>query len=155
MTWLAPIGLVLAAIALLLIGRRLVARWDPPGDETTDQGVRRLANGLLYAAAAGLLLVALGVPASALSVIAGGASAGIAFAARDFISDVLAAVSLFVERPFSIGDTITLGEQSGEVRQIGMRATLIAGPGGGRRLSRIPNGLFFRQPLHVQRRSDP
>ncbi len=47
----------------------------------------------------------------------------IAFALQSTLSDFFSAFSIYFDRPFEIGDFIVVGEYSGTVRNIGMRAT--------------------------------
>jgi MscS family membrane protein len=48
-----------------------------------------------------------------------------AFAAKDTISNIFGAITLLLDRPFSIGDWIKVGGAEGEVIGIGMRNTLL------------------------------
>ncbi len=48
-----------------------------------------------------------------------------AFAAKDTISNVFGAITLLLDRPFSMGDWIKVGSTEGEVIGIGMRTTLL------------------------------
>ncbi len=49
----------------------------------------------------------------------------VAFALQSTLSDVFSAFSLYFDHPFEIGDFIVVGEYSGTVKSIGMRATRI------------------------------
>jgi small-conductance mechanosensitive channel len=54
----------------------------------------------------------------------------IALAVQKVLGDVLASISIAVDRPFAPGDYIAIGEQQGTVRRIGIRSTVIGGLGG-------------------------
>ncbi|XHH08508.1 MAG: mechanosensitive ion channel family protein [Candidatus Bathyarchaeia archaeon] len=49
----------------------------------------------------------------------------VAFALQSTLSDVFSAFSLYFDHPFEIGDFIVVGDYSGTVKSIGMRATRI------------------------------
>jgi small-conductance mechanosensitive channel len=49
----------------------------------------------------------------------------VAFALQSTLSDVFSAFSIYFEHPFEIGDFIVVGEYSGTVKNIGIRATRI------------------------------
>ena len=140
------VALTLALIASVVIARRIIKRWDPPGDPTTDVGVRKGLTLAAYVIAAWMLMAVWGVPVSALSAILGGLAAGLAFSARDFISNILGAVTLFLDRPFSIGDEVSIIGYQGKVEMIGMRATVLRIVSG--TSVTIPNKLFASEPLH-------
>jgi len=55
-------------------------------------------------------------------VIAGAASVAIGFAFKDYVSSLIAGVVAIVERPYRLGDWVTIGGDYGEVRTVGMRA---------------------------------
>ncbi len=52
-------------------------------------------------------------------------SAALAFAGRDAIANVFAAIVLSVDRPFSIGDWVVVGGTEGTIEELGMRSTKI------------------------------
>jgi len=51
--------------------------------------------------------------------------AAAAFAARDTIANVFAAIVLSLDRPFSIGDWVVIGNIEGTVEELGMRSTKV------------------------------
>ncbi len=73
------------------------------------------------------------------SLIAGLGIAGIAigFAAKDTLSNVVAGIFIFWDRPFYIGDLVEIEGEYGEVQNITLRTTRIVTPDG--RLVSIPN----------------
>jgi small conductance mechanosensitive channel len=52
----------------------------------------------------------------------------IGFAAQDILSSIIAGFTIFMDRPFSVGDYITAGEQYGRVTNITLRSTRIRTP---------------------------
>jgi small conductance mechanosensitive channel len=73
------------------------------------------------------------------SLIAGLGIAGIAigFAAKDTLSNVVAGIFIFWDRPFYIGDLVEIESEYGEVQEITLRTTRIVTPDG--RMVSIPN----------------
>lgn len=80
----------------------------------------------LFAVLSGLGL--LGLPVG--SVIAGAGVAGLAvsLAAQSTLSNLIAGVTLVLERPFALGDFVTLGAVSGTVEDISFRSTRLRTP---------------------------
>ncbi len=73
------------------------------------------------------------------SLIAGLGIAGIAigFAAKDTLSNIVAGIFIFWDRPFYIGDLVEIEGEYGEVQDITLRTTRIVTPDG--RMVSIPN----------------
>lgn len=73
------------------------------------------------------------------SLVAGLGIAGIAigFAAKDTLSNVVAGIFIFWDRPFYIGDLVEIEDEYGEVQDITLRTTRIVTPDG--RMVSIPN----------------
>lgn len=73
------------------------------------------------------------------SLIAGLGIAGIAlgFAAKDTLSNIVAGIFIFWDKPFYIGDLVEIEDEYGEVQQITLRTTRIVTPDG--KMVSIPN----------------
>ena len=73
------------------------------------------------------------------SLIAGLGIAGIAigFAAKDTLSNIVAGIFIFWDRPFYIGDLVEIEDEYGEVQDITLRTTRIVTPDG--QMVSIPN----------------
>ena len=54
----------------------------------------------------------------------------VAFAAQAIIEDIFSYFTIFLDRPFQIGDFITTGDYLGEVKHIGIRTTRLKSLGG-------------------------
>lgn len=80
----------------------------------------------LFAALSVLDLV--GVPVASLIAGAGVVGLAISLAAQSTLSNLIAGVTLVLERPFGIGDYVTLGEVEGEVEDISFRSTRLRTP---------------------------
>jgi MscS family membrane protein len=69
----------------------------------------------------------------------------VALAARETLENIIASVSIMVERSFVVGDAVVLGSISGDVEQIGFRSTRLRADDGS--LITIPNRLMVSQAL--------
>ncbi len=95
-----------------------------------------LAPGLSYAASSLLnyiilalgfvaALGVLGVDFSKVSLLAGAFSVGIGFGLQSVVNNFVSGLILLFERPIKVGDTVEVGNLTGTVRRIGIRASVI------------------------------
>lgn len=70
-------------------------------------------------------------------------AAGIA--SQPLLRDLIAGIIILFERPFQIGDRVTLGGHRGEVKIIGLRSFFLSSGDGS--LVTIPNSEVLRQPI--------
>jgi moderate conductance mechanosensitive channel len=80
-----------------------------------------------------------------LILFAGLLGAGLGFGLKDLFADVVGGLLIIVERPYQIGDKITMGGHYGEVKDIGLRATRLMTPDD--TLVSVPNGSIFQNPV--------
>lgn len=71
--------------------------------------------------------------------------AAIGFGLKDLFSDIVGGVVIIFEKPYQIGDKVTIGNQYGEVKDIGIRSTRIQTPAD--ELVSVPNTTIFSQPV--------
>lgn len=110
---------------------RLWTRQRPGGQHATvAAGIEFISRLVIWVAVILVILSNLGVQISA--VIAGLGVGGIAaaLAVQGILSDLFAGLSMYFDRPFDIGDAISIDQISGTVRQIGLRTTRIAATSG-------------------------
>lgn len=99
-----------------------------------------LEMGLKYTLMVFAVVTALGqIGYDITSLIAGLGIAGIAigFAAKDTLSNIVAGIFIFWDRPFYIGDLVEIEDEYGSVQEITLRTTRIVTPDG--RMVSIPN----------------
>jgi moderate conductance mechanosensitive channel len=71
--------------------------------------------------------------------------AAIGFGLKDLFADFIGSIVIIFEKPYQIGDKVTMGNQYGEVKDIGLRSTRIQTPGD--EIVSVPNSAIFTQPV--------
>ncbi|MDO8872847.1 MAG: mechanosensitive ion channel [Methanoregula sp.] len=71
--------------------------------------------------------------------------AAIGFGLKDLFSDIVGGIVIIFEKPYQIGDKVTIGDKYGEVKDIGIRSTRIQTPAD--ELVSVPNNTIFSQPV--------
>ncbi|MEN6442696.1 MAG: mechanosensitive ion channel domain-containing protein [Methanoregula sp.] len=71
--------------------------------------------------------------------------AAIGFGLKDLFADIVGGVVIIFEKPYQIGDKVTIGDTYGEVKNIGIRSTRIQSPSD--ELVSVPNFTLFSQPV--------
>jgi len=89
--------------------------------------IKKILAVIIYLIAFFVLLGVWGLKGTLTGVLAGAGIAGIVIglAVRDVVSDLLAGIILFFDRPFKIGDAIVIGDVGGQVLDIGLRSVKI------------------------------
>ncbi len=140
---------VLSALAVMLLMLWLAAAIESAllKGATANLSVRKIAAN---AARATLLLVglmmalsAVGIPLSALSVVAGAVGVGIGFGLQKLASNYVSGFVILAERSIRIGDTIKVDGFEGKVTDIKTRYTVIRAVSG--REAIIPNEMLITQ----------
>ncbi len=153
---LASIGLTLLDGALILVVTYFLARLASAFSRRAsrnahwDMQLVLLVGRVFYVIvlAIGLLAVLYVVLPHLLTPVLGavgllGLAFGLAF--QDILRNWLSGFFLLIERPFRIGDEITVGDFSGTVEDVELRATILRTPEGRKIL--VPNQMVFTAPL--------
>ncbi|ATL46791.1 hypothetical protein COR50_06150 [Chitinophaga caeni] len=98
-----------------------------------------LGSGIFVAFAAS------GIPFDKLTIIIGALGVGIGFGLQNIVNNLVSGIILAFERPIQIGDIIDVGNKSGTVKEIGIRASKIETFEGSEII--IPNGDLISQHL--------
>jgi small-conductance mechanosensitive channel len=110
-----------------------------------DASLRLLIGRLVYLAVVALGVVTIldvfGVPLSALVTIVGVIGLGISLALQDILKNFFAGTYLLFERPFRIGDEISVKDHRGIVETVGIRTTTLRTADNVQVL--IPNAMVF------------
>lgn len=94
-------------------------------NETAIFGIKLIAKILLWAIAILMVLSNWGVNISALAASMGIGGIAIALAAQNILSDLFSSFSIYLDKPFEIGDYIVIGADRGTVQKIGLKTTRI------------------------------
>ncbi|WP_409422542.1 mechanosensitive channel MscK [Pseudaeromonas sp. ZJS20] len=156
-TVLQPVSLLDLLKALTLAGVAIIMTRNLPGLlEVLVLAKLQLAQGTAYTVktvlsyvitAIGVLgsLSALGMDWSKLQWLVAALSVGLGFGLQEIFANFVSGIIILFERPVRIGDTITLGEFSGTVSKIRIRATTVTDFD--RKEIIIPNKAFVTERL--------
>jgi len=114
-------------------------------DKGASYALGKIIHYLILAVGVVFALQFIGINLSSLAVIAGFLSVGVGFGLRNITSNFISGVILLFERPISVGDRITVGDNQGDVTKISMRATQIKTPDNVSMI--VPNSFFIEQEV--------
>jgi small-conductance mechanosensitive channel len=86
-------------------------------------------------------MAALGVDLNQVTILAGAFTVGIGFGLQNIVNNFVSGLILLFERPIKVGDFIEVSDKVGEVRRIGIRASVIRTPDGSEVI--VPNGTLI------------
>ena len=72
-----------------------------------------------------IILQSVGIDMSTITVLAGALGVGIGFGLQNVINNFVSGLIKMFERPIKVGDRIEVGEISGDIINISMRATTV------------------------------
>ena len=134
---MVPITLASIIIAVIVVTTTIVAVRNLPGlleiillnHLPMDPGARYAYSTVLRYAITALgifiTLHTIGVRWEKLQWLVAALSVGIGFGLQEIVANFISGLIVLFERPFRIGDTVTVGEISGTVKRIQIRATTI------------------------------
>ena len=145
---------ILLAIAVIAVSAVLARLFSAHAETLLAPFVRNLllrsvvgslVSSLLVIGGLMLALGALNLTQVVLSILGLSAVVGLAvgFAFRDITENFIASVLLGLRRPFQIGDYVTVAGQSGVVKSLNTRATVLVTLEGNH--VRIPNAVIFKE----------
>lgn len=96
---------------------------------------------------AGVILINLFLDLSSTNLLAvtGTAAVALGFAFKDYASSVIAGVIALFERPYQVGDRVTINEQYGEITSYGLRAIQLQTPNDD--VVTIPHNKMWTDPI--------
>jgi small-conductance mechanosensitive channel len=92
----------------------------------------------------------LGINVTALVAGLGIGGVAVALALQNVLSDLFASLSIVFDKPFVLGDSITVGEVAGSVESIGLKTTRLRGAGGEQIV--LANGELLKSRIHNWKR---
>lgn len=126
-------GIWAAALVRYLVDRRFAHHAKGSDDQVVPvaQTLLRFA-GMVVVWSVVLLAVlsAFGIDITALVAGLGISGIAVALALQRVLGDVLASISIALDKPFVPGDSIAVGDKRGTVHRIGLRSTILGGLGG-------------------------
>jgi len=92
-----------------------------------------------------IIAVVLAPPIETLIAVTASAGIAIGFASQDILKNIFGGIMILFDRPFQVGDKISIGNHYGEVIQIGLRTVRIVTPDDS--VVSIPNGEIVNQSV--------
>jgi len=129
------VDMVLMFLLVLYLGTQLarlvsgIIQLDVMGRMDLRRGVAMTVGSLLryalVAVAFLLSLAAVGIDLGNIAILGGALGVGIGFGLQNIVNNFISGLLLAFERPVGIGDTVQVGANTGEVKEIGIRASVI------------------------------
>jgi moderate conductance mechanosensitive channel len=147
---LAVLLLVIAAIRITTYVLTHLSEWKV----LNAFGINRITVKMLipllkfsfyFAAIYYILVVIFSIGSNQIILFSGLLGAGLGFGLQNLFADVVGGLLTVAERPYQIGDKITMGGHYGEVKDIGLRVTWLVTPDDN--LVSVPNGSIFQNPV--------
>ncbi|MEO8351558.1 MAG: mechanosensitive ion channel domain-containing protein [Chthoniobacteraceae bacterium] len=145
------LAFVLTIWAAFLISRfvRFVLEEDVYHRVRLPRGVPYAVSTLLnYAVLLGgflLALAATGANMDRFAVLAGAFGVGLGFGLNTVVNNFVSGLILLFERPLQVGDSVQLGDTKGEIRRIGIRASILRTFDGAEVI--VPNGSLLSEKV--------
>lgn len=134
---------MIARVVDALIGEYLVPLVDKTENDLDDQLMPILRKGIRWVIWTLGIIVGLnnaGYNVGALLAGLGIGGIAMAMAAKDFVANIFGGVTVFIDKPFKLGDRIQIGGFDGMVQDIGIRSTRLKTLAG--RIVTVPNHKF-------------
>lgn len=110
--------------------------------QTVGQVLRSISSTLVFGVATLLVLGELGINLGPLLAGAGIAGIAIGFGAQSLVKDVVSGIFILLEDQYGVGDVVDLGEATGSVEWVTLRATRVRDAEG--TVWHVPNGEIRR-----------
>jgi len=108
---------------------KYLAKMDGDEDPAHSQAMVKAANMIikivLWLLGIVLILGNLGVNVTSIIASLGIGGLAVALALQNILSDIFSSFSIYIDKPFRVGDYITVGDDSGTVEKIGLKTTRI------------------------------
>lgn len=133
---------VIRIVGKLEVHLKVVADTDPRFDRTLVEALAKVIRLTAVVITGLIVLSAFGVNVTGLLAFGGAGGLVVGLAAKDMISNLFGGLTIYLDRPFAVGDWIRSPDKDieGTVEHIGWRRTVI------RRFNKnplyVPNGLF-------------
>ena len=98
---------------------------EPKNGTSVANVLGRISKGILWSLAFLYIITSFGYDITTVVASFGVAGVVLAFGLQHVLSDIFASFSIFFDKPFNVGDFITVGDNWGVVKKVGMRSTRI------------------------------
>lgn len=115
------------------------------GDEHAIVTAKKISAYVIYSLTLVAVMGIFGLPLSALASAVGLIGLGVSFALKDMIANFISGLMILVNRPFKIGDQITVEGESGTVKDIQIRATAVKTYDGRKVI--VPNSTLYNDTV--------
>ncbi|HXB92220.1 MAG TPA: mechanosensitive ion channel domain-containing protein [Puia sp.] len=136
-------GLVSNLVVFFSSGNRTVA--SGPGKKTGIGSWLLLIRISIISIGVLLAFAAAGIPMDRLAIILGALSVGIGFGLQSLVNNLVSGLILAFEKPINVGDVVEFGGQTGTMKSIGFRSSIITTWDGADVI--IPNGNLLSEQL--------
>jgi len=133
------IAIVLSNIIRILLEEDVLVRFSL--SKGLPHTAAMLAKYALITAGFFLAVNAAGIPMDKLTIILGAMSVGIGFGLQNIFNNLVSGLILLFERPIQLGDTVQVGQLTGNVKTIGLRSSNITTFEGAEVI--VPNGQLI------------
>lgn len=117
-------GIWASRLLLTFLSHRLQSKDDP--SSATASGLLQFVTRLVVWATVTLLLLDnIGIDVTALVAGLGVGGIAVALAVQNILGDLLASLSIVLDKPFEVGDFIIVGSEMGAVEKIGIKTTRV------------------------------
>ncbi len=142
------IVILLITYLMLKLVSKILTIWGELSTKrrVTTKGIIPLIRIIVWVGAISFIIVSVIQPPMA-SLLAFGASIGVAvgFASQDLLKNIFGGITIIFDRPFKIGDKVSIGEHYGEIVQIGLRSTRMVTPDDS--LVSVPNAELMNKSV--------
>ncbi len=90
-------------------------------------------------------IAALGIDLTKFSILAGAFGVGLGFGLQNIVNNFVSGLILLFERPVKVGDTVQIGEHQGDLKRIGLRASVLRTLQGSEVI--VPNGHLISEEV--------
>lgn len=116
---------MLQAAAAYGIKKTVLADGNDLAHQETAQTVTLAAHALIWVGAVLFTLSNLGFNVSSMIAGLGITGIAVALAAQAVLGDLFSAVAIYLDKPFTVGDAIKVGDMTGTVQHIGIKTTRV------------------------------
>ncbi len=154
-TWmliLAAIGILLTTLFLRLV-KRFFTRKMELADKMKFDSIFKFFNYVVYLIVLVIIMNSSGVNLTALLTASAALFVGLGFALQDFFKDIIAGITILVDKSVLVNDVIEMNQKVGRVFEIKLRSTRIITRDD--KILIIPNHLFMSECVYNYTQNHP